>query len=451
MVDAGYWTWAHPSPGLPGIDTVPLTNLAGWLVAGVVLMTLLDLLVRAHGDSPRRRRRRAAARARLDDPRRRPRPRRLAGAARLGRVGRRPGRRRPGRARRPARAAAVSGRFLRALAGISVAGAAHAALNAALLRRPPAAPAPVRGPVTVVVPVRDEAARRPRLPRRGPRPARGPRAARRRRGRRLDRRHRRARGRPHRRARGAGDRARARARLAGQAERVRAGRGSRGRRRRPGVPRRRRAADARRVAAAVAVLDGAGLDLVSPWPRQLAGSAAERLVQPLQQWLWATFLPLRLAERSPRPSLAAANGQFLVSCAARPTSGPAGTPRSAARSSRTSPCCARSSGRRARGRDRRVAAGRVPHVRGLVRRPRRLREVALVRGRGLAGRRAGRRRRADRGLGAARGSRRCGARGPGWSGTRRGGRPGRRAPPRPAGGCGRTRWPIRCRCWPWTS
>ena len=35
-------------------------------------------------------------------------------------------------------------------------------------------------------------------------------------------------------------------------------------------------------------------------------------MQPLQQWLWGTLLPLRLAERSPRPSLAAANGQFLV-------------------------------------------------------------------------------------------------------------------------------------------
>jgi uncharacterized membrane protein len=45
MVQAGYWTWADPSPGLPGIDTVPLTNLAGWLLAGAVLMTLLDLLV----------------------------------------------------------------------------------------------------------------------------------------------------------------------------------------------------------------------------------------------------------------------------------------------------------------------------------------------------------------------------------------------------------------------
>jgi uncharacterized membrane protein len=45
MVQAGYWTWAHPWPGLPGIDTVPLTNLGGWLLAGAVLMTLLDRLV----------------------------------------------------------------------------------------------------------------------------------------------------------------------------------------------------------------------------------------------------------------------------------------------------------------------------------------------------------------------------------------------------------------------
>jgi hypothetical protein len=66
------------------------------------------------------------------------------------------------------------------------------------------------------------------------------------------------------------------------------------------------------IAAAVALLDSSGLDLVSPWPRPLAAGAAERLVQPLAPWLWTTTLPLRLAERSPRPSLAAANGQFLV-------------------------------------------------------------------------------------------------------------------------------------------
>ena len=49
MVQAGYWTWAHPRPGLPGIDTVPLTNLGGWLLAGAVLLTLLDLLVHRAG------------------------------------------------------------------------------------------------------------------------------------------------------------------------------------------------------------------------------------------------------------------------------------------------------------------------------------------------------------------------------------------------------------------
>ncbi len=45
LVQAGYWTWSHPEPGLPGIPTVPLTNLAGWLLAGAVLMALLSLLV----------------------------------------------------------------------------------------------------------------------------------------------------------------------------------------------------------------------------------------------------------------------------------------------------------------------------------------------------------------------------------------------------------------------
>ena len=41
-----------------------------------------------------------------------------------------------------------------------------------------------------------------------------------------------------------------------------------------------------------------------------------RLVQPLLQWSWLTFLPLRLAEASPRPSLTAANGQVLACNAA---------------------------------------------------------------------------------------------------------------------------------------
>lgn len=66
------------------------------------------------------------------------------------------------------------------------------------------------------------------------------------------------------------------------------------------------------LAATVALLREAGLDLVCPYPRQVAGTLAERLLQPLLQWSWLTTLPLGLAERSPRPSLAAANGQLLA-------------------------------------------------------------------------------------------------------------------------------------------
>lgn len=62
----------------------------------------------------------------------------------------------------------------------------------------------------------------------------------------------------------------------------------------------------------LALLREHGLDLVSPWPRQVARTPAERLLQPLQQWSWLTTVPLRAAERSSRPSLAAANGQLLV-------------------------------------------------------------------------------------------------------------------------------------------
>jgi hypothetical protein len=65
------------------------------------------------------------------------------------------------------------------------------------------------------------------------------------------------------------------------------------------------------VAATVALLEETDLDLVSPYPRQLASGRA-RLVQPLLQWSWLTFLPLRLAEQPGRPSLSAANGQLLA-------------------------------------------------------------------------------------------------------------------------------------------
>ncbi|PVZ08259.1 glycosyltransferase [Actinomycetospora cinnamomea] len=66
------------------------------------------------------------------------------------------------------------------------------------------------------------------------------------------------------------------------------------------------------LAATVDLLRRTGLDLVSPHPRQLAEGPAERLVQPLLAWSWLAMLPLGIAERSPRPSLSAANGQVLA-------------------------------------------------------------------------------------------------------------------------------------------
>lgn len=37
QVAAGHWTWRFPSPHLPGVPDVPLTNYAGWLLVALLL------------------------------------------------------------------------------------------------------------------------------------------------------------------------------------------------------------------------------------------------------------------------------------------------------------------------------------------------------------------------------------------------------------------------------
>lgn len=66
------------------------------------------------------------------------------------------------------------------------------------------------------------------------------------------------------------------------------------------------------LARTVRLLREAELGFVSPYPRQEAGTVGERLVQPLLQWSFLALLPLRLAEHTPRPSMAVANGQLLA-------------------------------------------------------------------------------------------------------------------------------------------
>ena len=66
------------------------------------------------------------------------------------------------------------------------------------------------------------------------------------------------------------------------------------------------------IARSVATLKSTSLDFISPYPRQIALSFGERMIQPLLQWSWLSTVPLRFAEKSSQPSMAIANGQFFV-------------------------------------------------------------------------------------------------------------------------------------------
>lgn len=45
MVSAGRWTWSDTSPHVPFQPEVPLSNTFGWLLSGILLMALLQLLL----------------------------------------------------------------------------------------------------------------------------------------------------------------------------------------------------------------------------------------------------------------------------------------------------------------------------------------------------------------------------------------------------------------------
>jgi uncharacterized membrane protein len=42
MVAAGHWSWRDPSPALPGVPGIPLSNYAGWVMVAVAITATLD-------------------------------------------------------------------------------------------------------------------------------------------------------------------------------------------------------------------------------------------------------------------------------------------------------------------------------------------------------------------------------------------------------------------------
>jgi len=63
---------------------------------------------------------------------------------------------------------------------------------------------------------------------------------------------------------------------------------------------------------AVSTLDTYRLDYLSIYPRQMATTFGQRMIQPLLQWSWLSTLILRITIRSTNPAFAVANGQFFV-------------------------------------------------------------------------------------------------------------------------------------------
>jgi len=44
MVSERHWWFADPTPALPGVAGIPLSNFVGWIVAALIVMTIVELL-----------------------------------------------------------------------------------------------------------------------------------------------------------------------------------------------------------------------------------------------------------------------------------------------------------------------------------------------------------------------------------------------------------------------
>ena len=66
------------------------------------------------------------------------------------------------------------------------------------------------------------------------------------------------------------------------------------------------------VSAAIELMESKKWDWISPYPRQVAETFLERVIQPLLQWSWFASVPLRFAAKFRIPSMAVANGQFFI-------------------------------------------------------------------------------------------------------------------------------------------
>jgi len=70
------------------------------------------------------------------------------------------------------------------------------------------------------------------------------------------------------------------------------------------------------ITRAISRMEKEGWDFISPYPRQIALTFLERIIQPLLQWSWFASLPVRLAAKIRNPAMAIANGQFFIVSAA---------------------------------------------------------------------------------------------------------------------------------------